>query len=337
MKLLSIAIPCYNSQGYMRKCIESLLPGGNLVEILIIDDGSTDNTAAIAQEYQSRYPGIVRAIHQANAGHGGAVNTGLKHATGLFFKVVDSDDWVDATAYNTVLETLAGFANKTTPDMVLANYVYEKQGKRHKKVVRYSNVLPTGQLFGWGDIGYFHKGQYLLMHAIIYRTSLLRQCGLQLPAHTFYVDNLYAYIPLPHVKTMVYLNVDFYRYYIGRNGQSVQEDTMIRRIDQQLYVNRLMVDALDYDTIAEPRMRAYLFNYLEIVTMVSTVLLIRSGSAENLAKREALYSYVREHNPWLYRKLRYGSLGTILNLPGKTGRRISVSAYKVTQKVVGFN
>lgn len=95
MKLLSVTVPCFNSQDYMRHCIETLLPGGEEVEILIVDDGSQDGTAAIADEFQEKYPGIVRAIHQENAGHGGAVMKGLSQATGLYFKVVDSDDWVD--------------------------------------------------------------------------------------------------------------------------------------------------------------------------------------------------------------------------------------------------
>ena len=81
MKLLSVAIPCYNSAAYMRNCIESLLPGGDEVEILIVDDGSTkDNTAEIADEYERNYPGICRAIHQENGGHGEAVNAGLRNA-----------------------------------------------------------------------------------------------------------------------------------------------------------------------------------------------------------------------------------------------------------------
>ena len=92
MKLLSFAIPCYNSESYMRNCIESILPGGEDVEIIIVDDGSKDKTAEIADEYQKKYPTIVKAIHQENGGHGEAVNTGIKNATGLYFKVVDSDD-----------------------------------------------------------------------------------------------------------------------------------------------------------------------------------------------------------------------------------------------------
>ena len=133
MKLLSIAIPCYNSEAYMRNCIESLLPGGDEVEILIVDDGSVkDNTARIADEYEARYPGICRAIHQENGGHGEAVNAGLRAATGIYFKVVDSDDWVNAEAYKEVLETLRSFVmGEQTLDMLITNFVYEKQGAKH--------------------------------------------------------------------------------------------------------------------------------------------------------------------------------------------------------------
>ena len=83
MKVLSVVIPCYNSEAYMEKCIESILPGGKEVEILIVDDGSSDRTAEIADAYAEKYPEIVRAIHQPNGGHGAAVNTGLRHAPGM--------------------------------------------------------------------------------------------------------------------------------------------------------------------------------------------------------------------------------------------------------------
>ena len=115
MKLLSFAIPCYNSAAYMEHCIESLLPGGEDVEIIIVNDGSTkDNTAEIADAYAAKYPTIVKAIHQENGGHGEAVNAGLRNATGLYFKVVDSDDWVDQDSYMQILDKLREFAGSET-------------------------------------------------------------------------------------------------------------------------------------------------------------------------------------------------------------------------------
>lgn len=98
MKLLTVAIPCYNSQEYMKHAIESALVGGEDIEILIVDDGSKDDTAKIADEFEAQYPGIIRAIHQENGGHGEAVNAGLRNAKGLYYKVLDSDDWLDRDA-----------------------------------------------------------------------------------------------------------------------------------------------------------------------------------------------------------------------------------------------
>jgi glycosyltransferase involved in cell wall biosynthesis len=334
---MSLVIPCYNSEDYMRHCIESLLPGGGEVEILIVNDGSTDKTAEIAEDYQARYPGIVRVIHQENGGHGAAVNTGIQNASGLFFKVVDSDDWVDREAYAEVCRTLKQLSGAGQLDMLLTNYVYEKEGKKKKTVMSYTNVLPAGRIFTWNETGRFRKGQYILMHSIIYRTAFLRKCGLQLPRHTFYVDNLYAYIPLKDVKTMYYLNVDFYRYYIGRPDQSVHESIMIKRIDQQLKVNRIMLTALALEEIEEPRKRRYMFNYLEIVTVISSILLVRSGTPESLRKKRELWQFIKKQNKGLYKRMRYGLLGQLVHMPEITGYNLSLPVYKVVRKVVGFN
>ena len=338
MKLLTFAIPCYNSESYMRHCIESILPGGEDVEILIVDDGSTkDNTAAIADEYQEKYPTIVRAIHQENGGHGEAVNAGIRNATGLYFKVVDSDDWVEADAYKKILDKLRELAGSdTTLDMLLANYVYEKEGAKHKKVMRQTG-FPVDQIFTWSDVQHFHKGHYILMHSVIYRTKLLRECGLELPKHTFYVDNIYVYKPLPHVRTMYYMDVDFYRYFIGRDDQSVNEQVMIGRIDQQIRVNKIMIDDVDIWKVQNPKCRKYMLNYLEIITVISTIMLIRSGTEENLEKKRELWGYIKEKDIALFHKLRRGIMGRTMNLPGKGGRKISVAAYRISQKVVGFN
>ena len=129
MKLLSIAIPCYNSEAYMEKCIESLLKGGEEVEILVVNDGSSDRTAEIADTYAEKYPTIIKAIHQENGGHGEAVNAGIRNATGLYFKVVDSDDWVNEEAYKQILKKLEELTRgPQTLDMLISNFVYEKQG-----------------------------------------------------------------------------------------------------------------------------------------------------------------------------------------------------------------
>ena len=338
MKLLSVTVPCYNSQDYMRHCVDVLLQGGDEVEIPIVDDGSSDNTAAIADEYQQNYPGIVRAIHQPNGGHGAAVMTGVKNAQGLYFKVVDSDDWLDDDAYAKVLDTLRRFAAEGNgPDLLVSNYVYEKVSANLQRPVRYTGALPENKMITWDEVGHFRKGQYMLMHAVIYRTQLLRDCGLDLPRHTFYVDNLFVYVPMASVKTLYYLNVDLYRYFIGRDDQSVQEQVMIRRIDQQLRVNRMMLEQVQLARIANKRQQSYMYNYLEIITTVSSVLCIRSGSEENLKKKADLWQMIHDKHPWEYRRLRRGIMGRVMNMDSRPGRWLAVTAYKISQKLVGFN
>lgn len=339
MKLLSIAIPCYNSENYMRHCIESLLPGGDEVEILIVDDGSTkDSTAQIADEYEARYPGICHAIHQENGGHGEAVNAGLRAATGVYFKVVDSDDWVNEEAYMEVLETLRRFVmGNETLDMLVTNFVYEKQGAKHKRVMQYRTALPKRELITWNDVKVFMLGQYILMHSVVYRTEMLRECGLELPKHTFYVDNIFVFQPLPYVKTLYYLDVNFYRYFIGRDDQSVNEKVMIGRIDQQLRVTKLMLAYYDQSRITNYKLRHYMVRYLEIMMTVSSILAIKSGTEENMEKKKELWQHVRSENLPLYLRLRWGFLGQGMNLPGKSGRTVSIAGYKISQKFFGFN
>lgn len=338
MKLLSVTVPCYNSQAYMRNCVDSLLEGGDLVEILIVDDGSQDDTGKIADEYAAKYPNIVRAIHQENGGHGEAVNTGIKNATGLYFKVVDSDDWVNAEAYHAILDKLQEIAGgPQVLDMMISNFVYEKQGAKRKKIMRYTKYMPEGKIFTWKEMGRMPLGKYILMHSVIYRTGLLRECGLVLPKHTFYVDNLFVYQPLPSVRTMYYMDVNFYRYFIGREDQSVNEQVMIGRIDQQILVTKLMIGYYDVMKISNRKLRHYMIQYLEIMMTISSILAIRSETDENLRKKKELWQYLKQKNLPLYLRLRWGFLGQGVNLPGKGGRKVSVAGYKITQKFYGFN
>lgn len=338
MKLLSVVVPCYNSEQYMRKCIDSLLIGGEEVEIIIVNDGSVDGTPEIANDYGSRYPDIVKVIHQENGGHGEAVNAGIRNATGLFFKVVDSDDWVSEGPYRKILEVLEEMTRSGARlDMLISNFVYDKVGARRKKVMKYTTALPENRIFTWNEVKHFHKGQYILMHSVIYRTQILRECGLELPKHTFYVDNIFVFNPLPYVKTMYYLNVNFYRYFIGREDQSVNEEVMIRRIDQQLKVNKLMIDYIQLSKLNNRKLRNYMISYLDIIMTVSSIMLIKSGTDENYAKKQELWEYLKKHDKRLYVKIRCGILGRYMNLPGKGGRQVSVAGYKIMQKFFGFN
>ena len=340
-KLITFAVPCYNSAAYMEHCVETLLQGGDDIEIILVDDGSTkDNTPEICDRYAQQYPDIVRAIHQPNGGHGEGVNQGIRNARGFYYKVVDSDDWVDVPSLKKVLDKLRQFNRDGKPiDMMIANYVYEHVEDNTQKVVRYRNVFPQNKVFGWDQIGRFRPSQYLLMHSVIYRTQLLRDCDLELPKHTFYVDNIFVYQPLPYVKNMYYMDVDLYRYFIGRADQSVNEKVMVTRVDQQLRVNYHMIDSHDLREVATKsrKLARYMFNYLAMMMAISSTFLTIDGSPEALGKKTQLWEYMRKADSGLYHKMKYRAVSAFTNIPGYQGRRLSVGLYRIARKIYKFN
>ena len=136
---------------------------------------------------------------------------------------------------------------------------------------------------------------------------------------------------------LYYLDVNFYRYFIGRDDQSVNEKVMIKRIDQQIRVNKLMVDAYINCKSTNKQLKAYMFSYLDIITTISSIMLIRANTEESLQKKKELLEYIRTENKQVYRKLRHSLFGRVMNLPGRGGRKMSVAAYKISQKFYGFN
>lgn len=340
MKMLSVAIPCYNSESYMEKCIQSILAAGDDVEILIVNDGSTkDHTAEVADRYAEKYPGIVKAIHQENGGHGEAVNAGLRNATGLYYKVVDSDDWVNTKSLIRIIEKMKELEAEGGVDLLLANFIYDKVDAKHKKLMCFKNVFPTGRVFEWDAMKPMKQTQYILMHNIFYRTELLRECGLELPKHTFYVDNIFAFKPLPHTKKLYYMNENLYHYFIGREDQSVNEKVMIGRIDQQIRVNKIMIDVMAEQDFSEKskKLRKYMLIYLNKIMTVTSVMLVLENTKESLAKKDDIWKYLKEKDAKIYRTLRTSLLGMLMNTPGAPNRKLIVLIYRIMQKFMGFN
>ena len=339
-KLITFAVPCYDSAAYMRHCIETLLTAGEQAEIILVDDGSVkDDTPAICDEYAAKYPTIVKAIHQENGGHGEGVNQGIRNATGLYYKVVDSDDWLDTDALKKVLERLTTLvARGTAPDLMICNYVYEHVVDNTHHTVSYKSILPQDRVFSWDEIGRFPPSQNILMHTVIYRTQILRDSDLELPKHTFYVDNVFVYQPLPLCQRLYYMDIDLYRYFIGRDDQSVNESVMVKRVDQQLRVTKIMIDAVDLYALPESqkKLRAYMFNYLSMMMAISSVFLTMDGRPEAFEKKTELWQYLKNHDERVYNKCRHSVAGAC-NLPGTLGHKITLWGYHVAQKIFKFN
>ena len=253
--------------------------------------------------------------------------------------MVDSDDWLDTEALKKVLDKLTVLVeHHTAPDLMICNYVYEHVEDGTSHTVRYTNVFPQNRLFDWVHVRHFRPDQNLLMHSVMYRTEVLRQCGMVLPKHTFYVDNIFVYQPLPYVKSMYYMDLDLYRYFIGRADQSVNESVMVGRVDQQLRVTKHMIDCQDLDALKDQkRLRAYMVHYLSVMMAVSDIFLLLDGSAEAHAKKAELWQYLKDHvTPGVYRAVRVNLGGlTDLHFPG--GDKVVVATYRQLRKIFKFN
>ena len=253
--------------------------------------------------------------------------------------MLDSDDWMDAQALDALMRLLKELRRRQLQtDMIITNYVYEKPSENKRHVISYRNVLPKGRLLSWDEVGHFLPQQNLLMHSIIYRRGILNECRLELPAHTFYVDNLFAYQPLSCVDSLIYLDVDLYHYFIGRSDQSVNEQIMISRIDQQLRVTRHMIDCQDLDALkGQKKLRSYMLHYLSMMMAISDIFLLLDGSAAAKQKENELWAYLKAHtSAGVYRSIRYG-FGGVTNLKIPKGDKLVLGGYRLAQKIFKFN
>jgi len=338
MKLITFAVPCYNSQDYMKTCIDSLLPGGEDVEILIINDGSTDRTGSIAEEYQKVYPTIVRAVHQKNGGHGAGVNKGLQLACGLYYKVVDSDDRLEPAALCALIKTLKqNLSVGEQIDLYITNFVYNHTEDQTSYTSHYRKQFPSGEIFGWEDAKPLHLWHLLLMHALVYRTELLRKAGTLLPEHTCYVDNLFAYQPLPYVKRLFYLDKDLYLYSIGRADQSVSIQNMVARYDQQIKVMSLMLSSHSYEQIHRQirPLQKQMYHFLYSVMLNTYFFTTQKDESERRSQLNRLWGDLQIQDPRLYHKMRRMPLVLFVNcLSWKWKGRVSLWSYRILARHV---
>lgn len=342
LPLIAFVVPCFNSAAYMRTALNSILEGaGNdfhdRIEILVVNDGSTDSTAQIAQEYVDAHPGVVQLISQDNGGHGAAVMAGVHAATAVYVKVLDSDDRLQPSALKELLGTTARFPADALPDILITDYVYDNAELHHQRRIDYRGFVSPRRTLDWDHVRRPRTGCYFLMHALTYKRAVLIESGLQLPRHTFYVDNIYASVPLRHTRTLFYLPVPLYMYFIGREDQSVNEKVMIKRVDQQLRVNRIMINELRVDDVASPGLTRYLLHYLTIITSVSLTFCTLAGTEEARRKGRHLLAYLRENNPRGYRAYRRSPMSLALSVRGPGSHRFIRTTYRVVRKRFGFN
>lgn len=314
-KHLTVTVPAYNAEAYLEKNVCSMLGaahylGGkelsSLLEILIVDDGSTDGTPQLADTLCERFPGIIRVIHKENGGHGSGINTGIRSALGTYFKVIDADDWVDPEGFANLLMRL----DETDADIVYSNFYWAREtgtpetfrlkaelrapfsGARYGVKYRFSEIC---------------EGLYIKMHSMTIRTELLRAQNRSIDEHCFYVDTEFVLFPIPLVRTILFLDRYVYMYRLGRSGQSMSPERMQRNEEQ---FERVLHRLLDFYTECEREVRSnamepeklhYIANFLaRVYAGWVKILLSYPASKEKKQKLQSRERELRRDYPEIY-------------------------------------
>lgn len=237
-KILTVTIPAYNVEKYLEECVGTLCVDER-IEVLIVNDGSTDNTYRIAQKLCEGYPDIIKVINKMNGGHGSAVNAGMTNATGRYFKVVDADDWVDT---GNMLELIEIMSDKDfEADMVVSPFdcvIGDK--KKHKKcdALTVKNIKYFKQ-YNMKDVS---DKFFARMHSIIFRTQILKDNNIRLDEHCYYVDMEYNLFAIPYIKKVYFTDKSIYMYRLGYKEQSVSVKNMQKNRQQHERVFERLIE-----------------------------------------------------------------------------------------------
>lgn len=306
MILLSIIIPTYNMEKYLARCLNSVIVGNESrcdFEILVINDGSKDYSLKIAEQFKDKYPNIIRVIDKENGNYGSCVNRGLKEATGKYFRILDADDTFQVGALEIMLDSLSS----SDEDMIVSlySYLYDLTGRK-KQIV--PNGIQYDKLYHGYDFSGDGNDVILSMHAVTYKTALLRDIGLKLDEGVSYTDLEYIYFPLKAIKSLKFLDIDLYEYHIGREGQTVDPKSQAKSINSFLTVTKRLVDdyALSYknaSTILQNNERITINKIIYATFKIALVLCPKNEDSDRILKD--IYSKVKRIDDnvlWLKKK-----------------------------------
>ncbi len=260
MKILTILIPVYNTEKYIKRCLDSILLKEiiNDIEILVVSDGSKDDSVNIVKEYRRKYPDTIKLIEKENGGHGSTINKGLELATGKYFRVLDSDDWFKCVDFIKFVQKL----KKETADLVVTNYRQIHVYDQHESIYIYKNLVEN-KVYYFDDIDLnILNGEYFVMATSTYKLDILKNSKLCLLEKTFYVDMQYNIEPIKEVQTFVYYNLDVYRYYIGRKNQSVNIDSFVKN---KLSHEKVLKYLIEYYKNIKSKISKVKRDYLEMI------------------------------------------------------------------------
>lgn len=327
-KILSVVIPSYNVQKYLGHTLDSFLEDASILpqlEILVVNDGSCDDTPKIAASYEERYPGTVRLVNKENGGHGSAINRGIQEARGKYFKVVDGDDWVQCQNLARLMERLG----QSEADLVLSPYdIYdENTGKQRRETFMqpFSGMRQLDEVSG--------GMRKISIHGMVIRTAILKEHQIRLEEKIFYVDVEYVCFPLPYVRTVEYFDASVTVYRIGTNEQSMNLKNLWARRSQHHQVVKTLVDF--YEGLGDgitPERKDYVKRTV-VAVAEGQYRIYFIGPLEKETKRELL-AFDHELQEWstdIYDGITY-QIVKILRSMGFPLFRLVAACYQRTQK-----
>lgn len=302
---LTVAVPSYNSQETLKQCLDSFCDErfyGRL-EVIVVDDGSRDATAAIAREYVSRLPGLFRLISKPNGGHGSGVNTGIDAAHGEYFRIVDSDDWVEKDGLAALLDAM----ETASPDCFIDERIEIHTDEQFNDHIYLPQFAETGKIMPFEEI--FGKEYYrgISMHTMTARTELLRSRKIRLLEHTFYVDMQYVMGVAAFSKTVYLLRKGVYCYRLGSAEQSVSYLNYVKNYKQHDKVLKACADFCSRRVSEMPEGReGYMRLMLTLLTRTqfNIALIYNPDRREGELQARELDIYLSRHLPWLSRATR---------------------------------
>lgn len=225
--ILSVAVPSYNVEKYLDKCLTSFSDDRfrGKVDVMIINDGSTDGTAAIAKRYEERFPDVFRLINKKNGGHGSAVNCGIENAKGKYFRIVDGDDWVDTENLAKLIEKL----EKTDADLVIDEKSEVDMESGEEKFFPLPENVEFDREYRFEDICDRNDiCTYIMLHTLSVKTSLLRENSIKVLEKIFYVDVEFIIKATVEAKTALFADLNVYKYLVGNANQSVSCKNLVK-------------------------------------------------------------------------------------------------------------
>lgn len=317
-KWLTITVPAYNAQKYLYRCLHSVAQCGTYLEkiqVLVVNDGSTDCTEKIAEQFVREHPESFSLIRKENGGHGSALNRGIQEAQGRYFLVLDADDWLDGRALEELVKTIGGMA-ENMPDLISCHYSRVDMVTGSSTPVRQERVA-YHKTYSFEELPV--SDIYFALASICYRTKLLQSIGLKMQEHTFYADVEYMLLPMPYVEDVYFLDLYLYKYFVGNTQQSIYLPTMARRYEDHNRVMHRVIDTLvagqsngstDTGCRKEPKglsdaKKAYLWNILEklLYTHYALALIYDKNHARGARRAKEFDAYLKHASFALYRRM----------------------------------